>query len=161
MQDRIAYRRRLPHFQQTGRQYLITFVTHKRWVLPDSARDLVLREVVAHHKQLFWLYTAVVMPDHVHVVLEPAIDRRGITLSLAKILKQIKGASSRAINATLQRSEPVWQNESHDHEIRQTESLRQKCEYIAQNPVRAGLVTTADEYRWLWRYWVDDVEVTG
>jgi hypothetical protein len=28
--------------------------------------------------------------------------------------------------------------------------LKEKCEYIRQNPVRAGLVQIAEDYRWLW-----------
>ena len=100
------------------------------------------------------------MPDHVHIVLEPAVDSCGTSYTLANIHQRIKGASSLAINRALNRGGHVWQDESHDHEIRNDESLRQKCEYVSQNPLRAGLVTTPDEYRWLWRYWVDD-DVTG
>ena len=158
MRDRVAYQRRLPHFQKAAKRYLITFVTRRRWILNDAARDIALATIVAQHRQLFFLFTAIVMPDHVHAVLEPAMDEKGQTIALAFILQRIKGASSRGINLALNRRGKVWQDESHDHEIRGDESLRQKCEYIAENPVRAGLVNTPDEYRWLWRYWIDDEE---
>ncbi|MGZ4809311.1 MAG: hypothetical protein ACXV7D_08265 [Thermoanaerobaculia bacterium] len=36
-----------------------------------------------------------------------------------------------------------------------------KCEYVAQNAVRAGLVKRPEEYRWLWRWWIDDPDVAG
>ena len=42
-----------------------------------------------------------------------------------------------------------------DRIIRWSDNLRQKCEYVANNPVRAGLVSTPDEYPWLYRVWVD------
>jgi hypothetical protein len=50
----------------------------------------------------------------------------------------------------------VWQDEAFDHIIRREDLLRDKVEYLCQNPVRKGLVRTPDEYPWLWREWVDD-----
>jgi REP element-mobilizing transposase RayT len=158
MRDRIAYRRRLPHFQKADKNYLVTFVTRGRWVLPAVARDITLDEIVRQHRVLMFLHEAVVMPDHVHAVLQPLTDPSGITYPLSSILRQLKGASSRRINLALSRCGPVWQIESHDREIRTDESLMKKCEYVAQNPVRAGLVSSPDEYRWLWRWWIDDEE---
>ena len=32
--------------------------------------------------------------------------------------------------------------------IRHSESYAEKWEYVRQNPVRAGLVTNADDWRW-------------
>jgi hypothetical protein len=34
--------------------------------------------------------------------------------------------------------------------LRSDESLKEKCEYIRQNPVRRGLVVRPEEYRWSW-----------
>ena len=34
--------------------------------------------------------------------------------------------------------------------LRNDESLSQKREYVRQNPVRRGLVSTPEDYRWLW-----------
>jgi len=47
-------------------------------------------------------------------------------------------------------SGPVWEEESFDHVLRSDESLKEKCEYIHQNPVKAGLVQKPEDYRWLW-----------
>ncbi len=48
------------------------------------------------------------------------------------------------------REGPVWQDESFDHVLRNDESLREKMEYIRQNPVGKGLVTKPEDYPWLW-----------
>ena len=48
------------------------------------------------------------------------------------------------------RSGSLWQRESFDHILRRDEDLIEKAEYIANNPVRAGLVARPEEYRWLW-----------
>ena len=37
-----------------------------------------------------------------------------------------------------------------DHVLRSDESLKEKCEYIRQNPVKAALVQKPEDYRWLW-----------
>jgi len=67
----------------------------------------------------------------------------------------MKGVSARRINQLLHRSGPVWQDESFDHVIRSTERSRAKFEYVCNNPVRAGLAGSPDEYPWLWRPWVE------
>jgi len=145
---RSAYRRHLPHYQSDFRSYFITFITKARLVLPDAARDIILRHVV--ECPLYYLHEAVVMPDHVHLVATPDWDRDGFGIPIREILRKIKGASSREANLLLGRRGPLWQAESFDHELRRDESLEQKCEYVRQNPVRKGLVTRPEEYPWHW-----------
>jgi putative transposase len=70
--------------------------------------------------------------------------------SVAEIMQGIKGASAHEINRLLNRSGQVWQRESFDRVLRREESIHAKVEYMVPNPVRAGLVRTATEYRWLW-----------
>lgn len=89
------------------------------------------------------------MPDHVHLLLTP------IDSSLGDIMRRIKGASAHSINRMLNEPGPLWQREYFDRQIRSSENLRAKGEYIANNPVRAGIVAVADDYAWLWRVWVD------
>ena len=126
----------------------MTFVTRGRVVLPDTARDIVLRHVLT--SPFYYLHVAVVMPDHVHLIATPDWERDGFAVPICAILRRIKGASSREVNLALQRSGALWQSESFDHELRRDESLAEKCEYIRQNPVRKGLVTRPDDYPWLW-----------
>jgi hypothetical protein len=59
------------------------------------------------------------------------------------------------VNRALGRGGSLWQDESFDHLLRSDESLRQKAEYICQNPVRAGLVEREEDYPWLWREWLE------
>ena len=69
---------------------------------------------------------------------------------MVTILQCMKSATAHRINKLLHLSGPVWQEESFDHVLRSDESLKEKCEYIRQNPVRRGLVQRAEDYRWLW-----------
>jgi hypothetical protein len=42
----------------------------------------------------------------------------------------------------------IWQEHFFDHMLRSSESYSQKWDYVRQNPVRAGLVASADERPW-------------
>jgi hypothetical protein len=41
-----------------------------------------------------------------------------------------------------------WQEESYDHLVRHAREFEKALNYIEENPVRAGLVREASEYRW-------------
>ena len=71
-----AYRRHLPHYQNEGRTYFVTFATKGRWILLPEARDVVLQHVVLEHEWRIFLHVAVVMPDHVHFIGTPFPDSR-------------------------------------------------------------------------------------
>ena len=146
------YRRNLPHLQRDFRPHFITFVTKLRWTLPDWARDIALSSCCYDHRKKYELYVAVVMPDHVHMILTPLVDeQRHEIFSLVEIMRLIKSASAHKINRRLCRQGPVWQEESFDHVLRSCESLDAKINYVLQNPLRRGLVHDWRHYRWLWQ----------
>jgi len=92
------------------------------------------------------------MPDHVHMIMTPLIDRqRAEIFSLMRIMQSLKGASARAINQRLHHHGPVWQQESFDHVLRSYEGLDAKMGYVLQNPVRKWLVKEWREYPWAWQ----------
>lgn len=144
------YRRRLPHFQKADQILFVTFCRLIREPFPDEARDVILAHCLHDRGKRIVLHSAVVMPDHVHLLLTPLRREDGWPYRLQEILKLIKGASARSVNAILRSSGPVWQEESFDHVLRSTENFRDKVEYIRQNPVRRGLVKRPEDYRWLW-----------
>jgi REP element-mobilizing transposase RayT len=88
------------------------------------------------------------MPDHVHLLFTPHED-----WSVAKIMRRVKGNSARLINKAAGTRGAVWQDESFDRTLRSDEDVWKKGEYIAANPVRAGLVTKPEDYQWLWQQW--------
>ncbi len=145
------YRRNLPHIQKDFTPHYVTFVTKFRWILPPAARDIVLSACCHDHRRRYELYVAVVMPDHAHMIFTPLIDEEKHEIfSLIRIMQTIKGASARAINQTLGRVGPVWQEESFDHVLRSSEGLDAKVEYVLENPIRRGLVKRWQDYPWIW-----------
>ena len=155
MLDRRSYRRHLPHYQNGNRIYLITFVTLHRQTLRPEAREIVLNEIGRLHERFAFVHAAVVMPDHVHIILQPLWDDTGVTQPLPVILRMLKGRSARRINLLQERQGSIWLDESHDHQLRTSESLTEKIEYVLQNPVRRGIVQKPDDYEWIWRWWIE------
>ena len=146
------YRRNLPHLQRDFKPHFITFVTKSRWALPEWAREIALSSCCYDHRKRYELYVALVMPDHVHMILTPLIDeRRSQIFSLIEIMRGIKGAAARRINQRIGRHGTVWQEESFDHVLRSSEGLDAKVDYVLQNPVRKGLVDDWRKYRWTWQ----------
>lgn len=98
----------------------------------------------------YQLGSFVLMANHVHVLLLPSI-------APSLLLKSIKGYTAREANRLLGRTgEPFWQKESYDHWVRDEQERQRIVAYIENNPVRAGLVARAKEYRWssaheIWR----------
>ena len=155
------YRRNLPHIQQEDKSIFITFSTYKRWELPESVRDLVIKHCLHDHGNKLLVHGIVVMPDHVHIVISPLKDSSGEIYGLSEIMSGIKGASAHSINKTIKRQGHVWQDESFDRVLRSDEKIIEKVEYICQNPVRKGLVKRVDDYPWLWREWVEGEKATA
>ncbi|PYX72923.1 MAG: hypothetical protein DMG72_13900 [Acidobacteria bacterium] len=101
------YRRHLPHYQSDNKGIFVTFCTHHRWVLPAEARMIVLNACVWGDAKRFALHGAIVMPDHVHLVLTPLYDGDGF-YCIAEITQGIKSSSAHKINRLLDRKGQVW-----------------------------------------------------
>jgi alanyl-tRNA synthetase/REP element-mobilizing transposase RayT len=155
-------RRNLPHFERPWGKYMITFTTLDRDVLSDEERDMVLASI--HHACTagqIHLYAACVMPDHVHLLIEPQIkfhdpDSNPVFYSLTEILQPIKSVTSHKI-LKLRRDvtgneniRNLWEKESFDRLIRSESDLCEKYDYVVYNPVKEGLVQRAQDYRWTW-----------
>jgi putative transposase len=150
LERKYDYRRKLPHYQTAERTLFITFCKGNQIPFTPQTRDVILQHCLHDNGKRYELHAAVVMPDHVHLLLTPMRDDKGWPYALPQILKLLKGTSARAINKVLHSSGPIWQEESFDHVLRSQESFEQKREYVRQNPVRRGLVKKPEDYPWLW-----------
>jgi len=90
----------------------------------------------------YLLHAWVVMPNHVHLLITPRVN-------VPALMHRLKGASARESNRLLGRTgEPFWQDESYDRLVRNAGEFQRIENYILQNPVRAGLARSAEEYPW-------------
>jgi REP element-mobilizing transposase RayT len=139
--------------------YFITTGTEqrRRILAQDSVAKILIDEWRTGSQRHSWLVGRyVIMPDHVHFFCAPEREAK----SLSDFVGAWKWYTSRRINtfirpgtaspATTARSgaRALWQAEFFDHLIRSDESYDEKWEYVRNNPVRAGLVTSADTWRY-------------
>ena len=83
-------RRNLPHWQLPGSTYFITFRL-KSGIITEDERIIVLDAMKHFHQVRYWVTTALVMPDHAHVILKPIVFKSEMEYPLSKILQGIKG----------------------------------------------------------------------
>ena len=90
----------------------------------------------------YQLHAFVVMPNHVHLLVTPHVIA-------TRWLGPLKGYTGHLANQVLGRAgKPFWQDESYDHLVRHEGEFEKIRSYIEKNPVRAGLVAEANQYRW-------------
>lgn len=133
-----------PWTAKTAREYQIEFGERfENWLdagygscalARSDCREVVKACVYRFHGERVCIHHAVLMPNHVHLLLEPLHAYR-----LSKIMQGIKGASSRECNQILGTSGKFWMPESYDHIVRNVEEYRYYMRYIDENPIKAGL----------------------
>lgn len=141
--DPSSFRLRTGRFSEAGRVYLISFNTkNRRQVFNDWHKGrLVVEELRRAHEQgLTQSIAWVIMPDHVHWLLE--LDRA----SLSQLMKQVKARSAIAINRASPGYGFAWQPGYHDKAIRNNSEILSFARYIIANPLRAGLVDCIGDY---------------
>jgi putative DNA methylase len=87
------------------------------------------------------LHAFVVMPNHVHLLATPHVVA-------AKWLGPLKGFTGHQADLLLGTHGPFWHEESYDRLVRSGTEFDRVLYYIEQNPVKAGLATTAEEFLW-------------
>ena len=67
---------------------------------------------------------------------------------MTDILRLIKGSTAREANKILNRRGAFWQHESYDRVVRDEKELNRIIWYTINNPVKAGLVKNAEDWKW-------------
>jgi REP element-mobilizing transposase RayT len=132
--------RRLPPWTNCWTKPAVVRFTYANWQLQIMIVEAIYYN--AHTLCHYALHAFVVMPNHVHLLATPAI-------ALPKLTKSLKGITAKRANAMLALTgSAFWQEEGYDHLVRNTQEFGKIRDYIEGNPVRAGLVMEANEYRW-------------
>ncbi len=157
---------------QIKEQDKLYFVTLQvvRWIdvfSRESYRKIIVENLIhcQQHKGLE-IYGWVIMTNHVHLLVrsnkEPlsGILRDFKSFTSKKILEEIQnGQESRkdwmlnlfefaAVKHKRNSVYQFWSHENHAEYIYSNKFMRQKLEYIHENPVRAGIVQKAEDYKY-------------
>jgi REP element-mobilizing transposase RayT len=150
--------------------YLFTVVTKDR--LPVFRTDTLKIESChalnkARRSSGFAIYAYVIMPDHIHLITDPA-RKPSDTLRFIngvvarRVIDHLKKNNFESSLKKLRREREdgdykysLWEHHSNTHLITTEPGLMQKVNYIHQNPVADGLCERAEEYKFSSaRYWM-------
>lgn len=129
----------MPNPLSSTATYFVTSITFERRRLFQVEENAGLFiETLQHYRKQgrYKLHAFVVMPDHVHFL----ITTQGIAIERAVGL--IKGGFSHRMGSKF----PVWQKGYTERRMRDADEFVMRREYIHQNPVRAHLVASAEDY---------------
>lgn len=120
------------------------------WLRQPLVAELVGASLRYCHGKAYQLVCHCLMPNHVHAVvllLDEAVP-------LAETLQRLKGYTALHANRLLGRTGQFWQRETYDHIIRSSEEMARVIAYVVNNPVKAGLVESWEQ--WPYTYWPEE-----
>lgn len=120
--------------------------------LLEQAHSIVAESLEFFHGQRLWSGDYVVMPNHVHILVQPfpGVELEEWLYSVKRFTstKICKDASLK-VNETMRQGH-LWQMESFDHIVRSAEELSRIRQYIANNPAKLPAGTFAlKQMEWL------------
>lgn len=128
-----------------------------RWLERTDVAELVRENLYHHHGSLYQLLSWCVMPNHVHILIQPLEQTSGdLKLAdelpdgkspLSRIMHSLKSYTANSANKFLNRTGSFWQSESYDHWVRDISELERIHQYIQLNPVKAGLCERPEQWR--------------
>lgn len=87
-----------------------------------------------------------IMPNHVHALIEPAIELSKIVQSWKSFTARWAKPRSAELELGVPTDKPFWMREYLDRYIRNKQHLSNVIDYINQNPVKAGLCLKPEDW---------------
>jgi len=132
---------RHPPIEQPNRMPIIflTVCTHKRKpILVSEEIHQTLRSAWGSSDQ--WIVGKyIIMPDHIHLFCSPSTNE---PLSIQQWIAFWK----RLVSQNYPELQPMWQRDGWDTQLRTNESYSEKWQYVQNNPVRAGLIESPEDW---------------
>jgi putative transposase len=159
--DNLYYFQGMPSFITEYPQFFTaTNLEWKPLLQPDKYKDIIISSIdfLVRDKRVI-LYGFVIMNNHIHIIwqMQPGIKRDAVQRDFLKFTAQkIKKDMLRyhrnellqfKVNAE-DRKFQFWERNPLSIDLWSREVLIQKLNYLHQNPVRAGLCTRAEEYKY-------------
>lgn len=139
------------YFKQVD-DYLDQAATGNNWLKQEAVAQALGDKFHQYDGSYYNLLAYCIMSNHFHLLIDTDLELSEYTLHeddrpLSKIMNYIKGGSAYEANKILNRKGRFWQPESYDHLVRNEREFYNIVRYIANNPVKAGLVRNWYEWR--------------
>ncbi len=137
---------RIPRGQQSGYAYHVINRGNGRTTVFHKAQDyeaFLSLLVEAKKQQDVKIFAFCLMPNHFHLVLEPAHQT-----ALSQFMQWLLTTHVRRYHKHYGSSGHIWQGRYKSFPIQRDEHLITVLSYVLQNPIRAGLSSTARDWMW-------------
>lgn len=137
---------RSPRIQSTQMIFHVINRGNGRSAVFHSSKDYQeYLDLLNRYKEKFSIhvYHYVLMPNHIHFLLEPTIES-----TLSRFMQGLTLAHTRRFNMRKRSVGHVWQGRFKSIPIETDAYFLQCGRYIELNPVRAGIVSHPSQYRW-------------
>lgn len=127
-----------------SRTFFVTTKTSMGRALLQSERNAILLIDVMRscvRERRFQIDDFVVMPNHLHLLVTVGSD-----MAIERAVQFIKGGFSYRLRREFGYAGEVWQRGFSEVRVNDQESYLRFREYIAQNPVKAGLVDSHEKF---------------
>ena len=123
--------------------FVTTKTTAARRILQSKRNAALLIEVLRSNVAAgkFQLHDFVIMPDHLHLLMALPSD-----MTIEKAMQLVKGGFSYRLKKEYGFQGEVWQRGFSEVRVNDRQGWLQYREYIGQNPVKAGLVDSSQQY---------------
>jgi len=124
---------------------ILDSVSDIHWLENQDVASIVWNSLDWLREQGWLIYAGVMMSNHIHLLMR---NEEGRTQEMLTDLARFKNYTAREANKLLDRNGSFWAREDFDHWVRNREKFEGTVRYIANNPVKAGLVNTWDQWEW-------------
>jgi len=134
----------IKRFYEENAAYFITAVTKDRTRIFEDTRNCKILLVTIEYFKLildYKLYGFCIMPEHLHLIIHPVGKN-----DFSYIMKMLKGSFARKFNKINNKEGKIWQKGFYDECVLDSYGLIKKIEYMHNNPVKANLVSSPEEY---------------
>jgi putative transposase len=113
-----------------------------------AVAEYVQNSFLHFHGVRYHLHAWCIMPNHVHVLIEPLIELGTIVQGWKSYTARWILGMKAELGLKIPTDEQFWMREYWDRYIRDAGHYQRVVEYIQQNPVKAGLCQAAEAWAW-------------
>ncbi len=164
-----AHEERLRQFHRqwfkTFEDILDTAESGPTWLKDERVAKLVADALQWRDGKVYRLDAYCIMSNHVHAVFAPHLSEESLHVKQAEdglvyesdeppldvIVHSLKSWTSNQANALIGQRGSFWEHENYDHVVRDDGEFDRIVNYVLQNPVKAKLVETWQEWPWNWK----------
>jgi len=148
----VEYRKTRKRYEISNQARFLTFscFDRKPFLADSVVADLFADRLMWTRQRLgFGLHAWVVMPEHVHLLISPKLPEAPVSKVLMSLKRPVAKDALKHLRSQGAHTESFWlPGGGYDRNIFSEQEMLEKCEYIHANPVRRGLVESAEEWPW-------------